>query len=87
VALQAGAVGTRQQSRPSLWKRSRRIDVLFDTERTINGLSVNRRPTWTPGRTAVTRCGETIFKKKVGVTVGRRPITPKMTNYASASMI
>ena len=43
VALQAGAVGTRQQSRPSLWKRSRRIDVLFDTERTINGLSAEER--------------------------------------------
>ena len=72
--------------------------MAFDGDQRFDGCSrwtpgseegeiVNRRPTWTPGRTAVTRCGETIFKKKVGVTVGRRPITPKMTNYASASMI
>src|SRR5208283_342712 len=33
---------------------------------------VNRRPTWTPGETTVTRCIQKIFEKKGGVTVGRR---------------
>ena len=30
---------------------------------------VNRRPTWTPGETAIRRCSQTIFEKKDGVTV------------------
>jgi hypothetical protein len=43
----------------------------------IGGVHVNRRPTWTPGETTVTRCSQTFFEKKMGLRLGADRTTPK----------
>ena len=49
--------------------------------RSSRGPCVNRRPTSTPGEAAVTRCTQTIFEKKEGVTFGRRSNPPQNRQF------